>query len=154
MNFGIALKAFRKQQKLSLDGLATKLDVSRGTIVNWENQVSSPSFETCKALHSMGMNFISLLKSEEDINLDKKDAENLALKLTSIIEEELNRRVYGVNLLDKLNDTNRTKLNFIIEHLLKLDSTHQEAFLGQTIDDLDAFSRLSDKYSIESKHMK
>ena len=154
MNFGIALKAFRKQQKLSLDGLASKLDVSRGTIVNWENQVSSPSFETCKDLHSMGMNFISLLKSDVDISLDKKDAENLAKKLTGFIEEELNRRVYGINLLDRLNDTNRAKLNFIIDQLLKLDSTHQEAFLVQTVEDLDAFSRLSEKYSIESKNMK
>lgn len=149
--FGTALKEFRKQQKLSLDGLADRLKVSRGTIVNWENGVSSPSFDTCKALHSMGMNFISLLKSPEDIKLDKKDAGSLAGKLERIIELELNQRVYGLNLLDKLDDDNRKKVNDIVQKICALPVEKQRTFLDQLESDLDAYSHLHEKYDIRTK---
>ena len=142
VRFADALRAFRKEERLSLDGLAFQLEVSRGTIVNWENGVSSPSFETCKALFSMGMNFIVLLKSDEDIRLDRNDADNLAGKLKDMIQDELNLRVYGLNMLDKLSGSNRQYLNSIVENLLDLSIAQQEVFLKQTSEDLDSFIKI------------
>ncbi|MGK0288921.1 MAG: transcriptional regulator with XRE-family HTH domain [bacterium] len=148
---GKALRGFRTRQQLSLDALAEKLNVSRGTIVNWENGISSPNFETCKTLYAMGMDFIGLLKNVEERTLDQKDANNLAQKISGIIKSELNQRVYGLNLLDQLTDDNRSRLSTVLHEVLQLETQHQDLFFQQILKDAVAFQQLHEKYDIKIK---
>lgn len=61
MNFGIKIKYLRKEKKISQEELGRRFEVTKQTVSNWENGVSTPSYETLiglAELFSVDINFL------------------------------------------------------------------------------------------------
>jgi DNA-binding XRE family transcriptional regulator len=92
MKFEKAFKSFRKEKKLTLDEFARTMNVSRGTIVNWENGGSSPPIHLClNFLVPMGFDFTPFLRTKEDLENEDDLITRVTPQITKIIKYELRK---------------------------------------------------------------
>ena len=71
MKFGSILQSYRKKMHISQKDLAEKLQVTRNTVVNWENDKSKPDYALIPELCSLlGIHLHELFAMESEIGLD------------------------------------------------------------------------------------
>ncbi|WP_419893231.1 helix-turn-helix domain-containing protein [Oceanobacillus kimchii] len=93
--FNERLKYIRKKRGLSQEGLAKKLNTTKGTVSNYENKYSSPSNETLAEI-------ANVLNVTTDYLLGRSDREALTEKESEEYDEIL-------NIIRKLEDAGKEK---------------------------------------------
>ncbi|MBR5473011.1 MAG: helix-turn-helix transcriptional regulator, partial [Clostridia bacterium] len=78
---GEKIRNLRKENKISQEALAEKLDVSRQSISLWENDQTMPSMENIVAIANIfGVSTDTLLKEETENDMDEKTEESINTK--------------------------------------------------------------------------
>jgi Predicted transcriptional regulators len=93
--FGEKLKAVRKSKRLTQLELSRRLEVSKGTISAYEQNLSYPSIETLVKL-------CGILDTSSDYLLGISD--DLPFKMGGLIDEQMGSVLQFVSLIEKANE--------------------------------------------------
>lgn len=93
--FGERLKSVRKNKRLTQLGLATRLDVSKGTVSAYEQGLSYPSIETL-------VKICDILDTSSDYLLGRSD--DLPFRLGGLTDEQMASVLQFVSLIERANE--------------------------------------------------
>ena len=80
------IKQYRKLKNITQEEMATLLNVTRQSYINYESGETEPSFETLKKISKiLNVSIDALLDNEEYIKTDKMKSDSILNDLKSII---------------------------------------------------------------------
>lgn len=152
---GEKIRNMRKENKISQEALAEKLDVSRQSISLWENNQTMPSMENIVAIASIfGVSTDTLLKEEPENDTDEKTEESietkkpLKKKLFVILSIILALAIIGVSAFVVVDKFTNRKLSAEEIYDLIAPSTVEINAIGDTFESTGTGSFIDNKGTV------
>jgi len=149
--YGAVIKKYRGLAKMSQSDLGTRMEVSRNTVINWENESHQPDIYTirdlCKELHIPIGEFFSL-PEEHDLSEDENGLVNVYRDLSASGKVYAREAVFGIKRAEERAKSEEIKIIFFPISELQ---TAPAAGAGNPFNDLPPTLRFVRRTSANSK---
>ena len=149
MNIGNKIKFFREKQGISMDELATALDVSKSTVSRYENNKREPNIDTLQNIAiALGVTInelVGLTKLEEDMQYFKNRQSELTTKINEVdlniknVNEIYQYLKSTTRIIDNIKEKNEKGENLSEDEIIEMNK-----LINSVPKHIDAFFKIFD----------